>query len=156
MNPFDQLLIDKVFSPACGRLEHGLGVGRWRAALESLLGSMVVYVAAVAMELAMASPDQPVFVILLRALAWLLILDRARRLCCRQAGSSIGVQSARLREWPFRTALAAMVPLSLTYVSTWANAFYSLSLLLLVTHLYLKACESPPPEPRGRLAFDLT
>jgi hypothetical protein len=151
----DDILIAKVASPAVGWLEHKLGINQWRASMEALNGSVAFYMAAVTFELATAGPQTPAFIVLLRALAWLLILEKVRRIAWRQASSSIGVQTARLREWPFRVALTAMMPLSLCYASQASNLLYSASLVLLTCHLYLKASDTPPPEPSGRLAFNL-
>lgn len=152
---FDDILIARIASPACGWMEHRLGIGQWRASLEVLNGSLAFYVAAVAFDLATTSANEPLFTIMLRALGWLLILEHVRRIACRQAGSSLGVQTARLREWPFRVALTLMLPISLAYASQASNLLYSVSLLLLTCHFYLKASDTPPPEPKGRLAFNL-
>ena len=155
MGTIDDLLIEKVTSPLTGWLQHRLGVSQWRASFESLNGSTVFYIAAVALELAAKGPFDGIFVTLLRALVWLLILDFVRRVACRQAASSVGIRTARVREWLFRTILVAMLPLSLSYAQGgWDNVCYSASLLLLVCHLYFKASDAPPPEPKGRLAFD--
>jgi hypothetical protein len=155
MGTIDDLLIERVSSPLTGWLQHRLGVSQWRASLESLNGSTVVYIAAVALELAAKGPFDGLFVTLLRALVWLLILDFVRRVACRQAASSVGIRTARVREWLFRTILVAVLPLSLYYAQGgWDNVCYSVSLMLLVCHLYFKASDAPPPEPKGRLAFD--
>ncbi len=154
MGTIDDLLIERIASPATGWLQHRLGVGQWRASIESLNGSTVFYVVGVALELAAAGPEDAVFVTLLRALVWLLVLDFIRRVAYRQAASSVGVRTARLREWLFRTILVAVLPLSLLYAQAWDNLCYSASLALLVCHLYFKASDAPPPEPKGRLAFN--
>ena len=154
MGTIDDLLIERFYSPLAGWLEHRLGVGKWRASLESLNGSIVFYLSAVALEIAGKGPQDGIFVTLLRALVWLLILDGVRRLARRQAASSVGARTARLREWIFRTILVAMLPLSLYYAGGGAtNLCYSVSLTLLICHLYFKASDAPPPEPRGRPAF---
>ena len=154
MGTIDDILIDRVYSPLTGWLQHRVGVSQWRASFESLNGSTVVYVAGVALELAAKGPYDGIFITLLRALVWLLILDFIRRVACRQAASSVGMRTARVREWLFRTILVAVLPLSLYYAQTWDNLCYSASLMLLICHLYFKASDAPPPEPRGRLAFD--
>ncbi len=154
MGTIDDLLIERISSPLTGWLQHRLGVGQWRASIESLNGSTVVYVAGVALELAAAGPEDAIYVTLLRALVWLLVLDFIRRVAYRQAASSVGVRTARLREWLFRTILVAVLPASLLYAQAWDNLCYSASLLLLVCHLYIKASDAPPPEPKGRLAFN--
>ena len=154
MNRFDDTLIETVTSPACGWLQHRLGICQWRASIECLNGSVGFYLLGVALEIAGKGPYDGIFVTMLRALVWLLILDRVRRLAYRQAASSVGTRTARVKEWVFRTILAAMLPLSLCYADGWNNLCYSASLLLLVCHLYLKASDAPPPEPKGRLAYN--
>ena len=154
MGTLDDLLIDRFWSPLTGWLQHRLGVGQWRASFESLNGSIVCYVAAVGLEIAGKGAHDGIFVTMLRALVWLLILDWVRRHASRQAASSVGARTARLREWIFRTILVAMLPLSLSYASNWTNFCYSASLLLLICHLYFKASDAPPPEPKGRFAFN--
>lgn len=152
MNHVDTLLIEKISSPLCGWLRHRLGICQWRASLESLNGSIAFYVAATAFEIAGKGPSDGVFVTMLRTLFWLLILESVRRVARRQAASSLGVQTARMREWLFRLALVTMLPISLCYAHGLKGLFYSLSLTLLIAHFYLKASDAPPPEPRGRLA----
>ena len=154
MTCFDDALIDKVASPLCGWLRHRLGLCQWRASIECLNGSAAFYLAAVAFEVAGKGPYDGIFATLLRALVWLMILDGIRRLAYRQAASSVGVRTARVREWQFRTILAVMLPVSLCYADGWNHLLYSTSLALLVAHLYLKASDTPPPEPRGRFALD--
>ena len=154
MGTIDDLLIEKIYSPLTGWMQHRLGVSQWRAAIESLNGSTVFYVAGVALELAAKGPYDGIFVTLLRALVWLLVLDFVRRVAYRQAASSVGIRTARVREWVFRTILVAVLPLSLIYAQAWDNLCYSASLLLLVCHLYFKASDAPPPEPKGRLAYN--
>ena len=154
MGTIDDLLIERFYSPLAGWLEHRLGVSRWRAAIESLNGSLFFYIVAVALQIAGKGPEDAVFAILLRALVWLLILDGVRRLAYRQGASSVGVRTARVREWIFRTILVAMLPLSLYYASGGlTNLCYSISLTLLICHLYFKASDAPPPEPKGRFAY---
>lgn len=150
--PVDDVLIDKVYSPLAGRLRHAFGLCQWRLAIECLNGSVVLYVGAVALEIAAKGIRDGIFVTMLRALVWLLIMDRVRRLAHRQAASSIGTSSARMRERLFRIVLVGVLPLSLYYVSGWSSLLYSASLALLICHLYFKAADTPPPEPRGRLA----
>ena len=154
MGTIDDLLIEKISSPLTGWMQHRLGVSQWRAAIESLNGSTIFYVAGVALELTAKGPYDGIFVTLLRALIWLLVLDFARRVAYRQAASSVGIRTARVREWVFRTILVAVLPLSLLYAQAWDNLCYSASLLLLVCHLYFKASDVPPPEPKGRLAYN--
>ncbi|HEX8639596.1 MAG TPA: hypothetical protein VF704_00410 [Allosphingosinicella sp.] len=153
MGRIDDLLIERIASPATGWLQHRLGIGQWRASFECLNGSIVFYVAAVALEIAGKGPYDGIFATMLRALFWLLIMDAVRRVACRQAASSVGTRTARVREWIFRLALVAMLPVSLLYAHGWHNLCYSAALLLLICHLYLKASDAPPPEPKGRLAY---
>ena len=152
MNRVDDLLIEKISSPACGWLEHRLGVSQWRASLECLNGSVGFYLAAVALEIAGKGPTDGIFAIMLRALVWLLILESVRRHAHRQAASSVGTRTARVREWLFRLVLATMLPVSLCYAHDLKSLLYSISLTFLIGHLYLKASDAPPPEPRGKLA----
>lgn len=153
MQRIDESLIDKLSAPLAGLLLERFGICQWRAALECLNGSTVLYVAAVALEIAGKGVADGIFATMLRALVWLLILDRARAVARRQAVSSIGGSSARMREWLFRLVLACALPLSLCFVHDWATLLYSVSLALLVCHLYLKAADLPPPSVSGRLAF---
>lgn len=152
MHRLDDLLIDRIFSPLAGRLQRGLGLCPRTAALECLNGSIVFYLAGTALEIAAKGPADGIFATMLRALLWLMIFDGLRRIGLRQAASPVGVRTARAREWIFRLALAAMLPISLCFALGWPNLAYSASLLLLTCHLYLKASDAPPPEPRGRLA----
>lgn len=155
MGNIDDILIERVWSPAAGWVQHRLGVGPWPMAIECLNGSVAFYVAAVALQIAGMGPQDGIFVTLLRATAWLLVMDWVRRHAYRQAASSVGVRTARVREWMFRLALLFMLPLSLCYADQWHNFLYSGSLLLLVCHLYWKASDAPPPpETKRRYAFN--
>lgn len=149
----DEVLLRKVYSPIAGHLRHRFGLCQWRVAIECLNGSVAFYLSAVALEIAAKGIRDGIFVTMLRALVWLLIMDRVRRLAHRQAASSIGTSSARLREWLFRIVLVGVLPLSLWYISGWSSALYSVSLALLICHLYFKAADTPPPMPKGRLAY---
>ena len=149
----DNLLIEKIFSPAAGWLEHRLGLGQWRVALECLNGHVAFYVAATALAIAGKGLGDAIFADLLAALAWLGIMAVVRRAAHRQAGSSQGVQTARLGEWHFRAIFLVMLPVSLCYVRDLASLLYTASLALLIAHLYFKACDSPPPEPKAKRAF---
>jgi hypothetical protein len=153
MSGIDEILIGRLFSPAAGWLEHRLGLGRWRVAIECLNGHVACYLAGVAFAIAGKGARDGIFVDLLAALLWLCIMEAVRRAALRQAGSSVGVQTARLREQHFRYIFLVMLPVSLCYVESWAGGFYAASLALLVAHLYFKACDAPPPERRGRLAL---
>jgi hypothetical protein len=153
VNRLDETLLSAVFAPAAGWAEHRLGVGQWKLAIEALNGHVAFYLAAVALTIAGKGPEDAIFVNLVVALAWLLLMEAVRRVARRQAGSSIGVQTARLREWHFRLILLAMLPVSLVYVKGWSNFCYTASLFLLLCHLCFKACDSPPTMGRRKLAF---
>jgi hypothetical protein len=89
----------------------------------------------------------------LKGVGWLLIMDFARRVAHRQAGSSLGMQSARLGEWLLRLILVGMLPVSLLYVKGGASFCFTLSLLFLISHLYFKASDTPPPKSLRKLAY---
>ena len=148
----DDLALTKVFSPLAGWAEHRLGLGQWRISLECLNGHLAFYLGGLALSIGGKGLDDGIFADVLVALAWLLLMEGARRVACRQAGSSLGVQTARMREWLFRVVLLVSLPISVARIDELANAFYSASLLLLICHLYFKACDSPPPQGRRRLA----
>jgi hypothetical protein len=154
MSTIDDVLIEKVYSPLSGWFEQRLGIGQWRVSIECLNGSVAFYIAGVAFEVAAKGPRDGIFITLLRALAWLLILEGIRRRAYRQASSSMGMRTARTGEWLFRLVLVGMLPLSLYYADGWNNLCYSASLALLACHFYFEAADAPPPEPRGRLAFN--
>jgi hypothetical protein len=154
VNPLDDLAIAKFFSPVAGWAEHRLGLGQWRIALECLNGHVAFYLAGLAFSLTGKGMADGTFASLLVALAWLLLMEGVRRIAYRQAGSSLGVQTARMREWHFRLILLVSLPLSVSRIDGLATACYSVSLLLLVCHLYFKACDAPPPQGRRRLAFN--
>jgi len=149
----DDLALAKIFSPIAGWAEHRLGIGQWCVSLECLNGHLVFYLAGVAFSIGGKGMTDGIFANLLVALAWLLLMEAARRIACRQAGSSLGVQTARMREWLFRVILLISLPISVSRIDQLANAFYSVSLFLLVCHLYFKACDSPPPQGRRDLAW---
>lgn len=152
MTRVDEFLIERLFSPAAGWLEHRLGLGQWRIALECLNGHLAFYLAGTALTVAGKGREDAIFADLLAALAWLGIMALVRRAAHRQAGSSQGVQSARLGEWHFRAIFLVMLPLSLSYARDLAGFFYAAALALFVAHLYFKACDAPPPQPRrGRI-----
>ncbi|HYE28828.1 MAG TPA: hypothetical protein VEA61_11445 [Allosphingosinicella sp.] len=153
MSRIDDLAIAKVFSPLAGWAEHRLGLGQWRLSLECLNGHIAFYLAGLALSIAGKGMADGIFASLLIALAWLLLMEAVRRVAYRQAGSSLGVQTARMREWHFRLILLVSLPISISRAEELANACYSVSLLLLLCHLYFKACDSPPPQGRRRLAW---
>jgi hypothetical protein len=151
MEMFDQVLIDRVFSPLAGWLHHRFGVSQWRLSLECLNGNVAFYLVGIALSIAGKGMNDGIFIDLLRGAGWLLIVDFARRVALRQAASSIGVQSARMGEWLIRIVLIAAVPLSLLTVRGVTSLCFTISLLFLVLHLYFKASDTPPPEPRRKL-----
>ena len=153
MTRIDDLLIERVFAPLAGSLQHRLGVSQWRAAIECLNGHVACYLAGVAFAVAGKGVRDAIFADLLAAFFWLALIEFVRRAAFRQAGSSMGVQTARLGEQHFRYIFLLMVPVSLYYVEGWAGGFYALSLALLAGHLYFKACDPPPPQRKRRLAF---
>lgn len=153
MTKIDDLAISRLFSPLAGWAEHRLGLGQWRIALECLNGHIAFYLAGLAFSLAGKGMNDGIFASLLIGLAWLLLMEMVRRVACRQAGSSLGIQTARLREWHFRLILLVSLPISVSRIDELANASYSVSLLLLLCHLYFKACDSPPPQGRRKLAW---
>ena len=153
MQRVDDYLIERLFSPAAGWLENRLGLGQWRMALECLNGHVAFYLAGVAFTVAEKGLRDGIFADLLAALVWLLIMEAVRRAALRQSASSLGVQTARLGERHFRYIFVAMSALSACYVESWASGCYAASLLLLLAHLYFKACDAPPPERRKSFGF---
>jgi hypothetical protein len=149
----DDLALSKLFSPLAGWAEHRLGIGQWQVSLECLNGHLVFYLAGLAFSIGGQGLTDGIFANLLIGLAWLLLMEAARRVARQQAGSSLGVQTARMREWLFRVILLVSLPISVSRIDELANAFYSLSLFLLLCHLYFKACDSPPPQRRRDLAW---
>ncbi|HEX8193295.1 MAG TPA: hypothetical protein VF552_10385 [Allosphingosinicella sp.] len=153
MTRIDEALIERVFSPLSGWLEHELGLGRWRAAIECLNGHVAFYLGGIALGIARKGPGDAIFSDLLSGLFWLGIMEAVRRAAFRQAGSSMGVQSARLGEWHLRTILLLMLPASLLFVRDAASFCYTASLAFLLAHFYLKASDTPPPQRGTKLAF---
>ena len=154
MSGVDEILIARLFSPLAGWLQHRLGIGQWRAAIECLNGHIAFYLAGVAFSIAGKGMRDGIFAELIGALVWLAIMEAVRRAALRQAGSSLGVQTARMGEWHFRGILIVMLPLSLFYVEGWSSGFYAGSLALLLAHLYFKACDTPPPSRKRSLALN--
>ena len=153
MTNIDEILIARLYSPVAGWVEARFGVNQWRLSIECLNGNIAFYLAGIAFSIASKDMNDGIFIDLLKGLCWLLIMEFARRVTYRQAASSMGIQTARMREWSVRLILTAMLPLSLLYASEWANICYTISLLFLISHLYFKASDAPPPAPRGKLAF---
>jgi hypothetical protein len=149
----DDILIDRVFSPCAGWLKHHFGICQWRLSIACIDVSMAAYVAGIAVSIAPKGMRDGIFVDLLSATLWLLIMSMVRDRAHRQAASSLGVQTARLGEWIFRTVLLAMLPLSLFAAVEGNGICYPLSLLFLLVHLYFKAADTPPPRGRRQLAY---
>jgi hypothetical protein len=146
----DEILLSRFYSPIAGWVQHRFGLNQWRLSLECLNGNIAFYLAGIAFSIAGKGMADGIFIDLLRGVAWLLIMDFARRVTYRQAASSMGVQSARMREWFVRLVLIAAVPFSLWNVRGWASLCFTIALLLLVSHLYFKASDTPPPERRRK------
>lgn len=153
MTMLDEILIHRVYSPIAGWVQHRFGVSQWKLSLECLNGNVIFYLAGIAFSIAGKGINDGIFVDLLRGIGWLLIMDCARRAAHRQAASSLGVQSARIGEWFVRLVLIAAVPISLLHVKGWSSFCFAVSLLLLVSHLYFKASDTPPPRRRGKLTY---
>jgi hypothetical protein len=149
----DEILIARFFSPVAGWFESHFGISKWRLSIECLNGNIAFYLAGIALTIAAKGMNDGIFIDLLKGLMWLLIMDFARRVTYRQAASSLGVQTARMREWSLRVILTAMLPLSLLHAKGLAGVCFSFSLLFLVLHLYFKASDAPPPQVRRKLAF---
>jgi hypothetical protein len=154
VNSLDDIIIGRIFSPFTGWVQHRFGVDQWRLSLFSLDGSIAFYLAGIAFTIARKGANDGIFSDLLAAMGWLAIMSFARAIALRQASSSMGVQSARLGEWFFRSLLTVSFPLSLSYVNGWSSFFFSGSLFFLIAHLYFKACDAPPPERTRKLAFN--
>jgi hypothetical protein len=149
----DDIIIARVFSPFAGWMQHRFGVSQWKLAMICLDGCIAFYLGGVAFSIAFKGMADGIFADLLAAIAWLGIMTFARNLAYRQASSSMGVQSARLGEWLFRTLLTISLPLSFLYATGWNKLSFSVSLVFLIAHLYFKACDTPPPEQTRNLAF---
>lgn len=154
MTPFDTAIIEKVFTPITGWVNERFGVDQWRLAIECLNGTVAFYLAGVALTIAAKGVSDGIFTDLIAAFVWLAVMDFIRRAAYRQAASSLGRQTARMREWLFRVVLLSMLPLSLCYVRGWSSFCYTTALALLVAHLYFKASDAPPPEQRRKLAWN--
>ena len=148
----DDILIHRLYSPLVGWLHHRFGICKWRLSIECLNGTTAFYLAGIAFTIAGKRMTDAIFIDLLKGFGWLLIMDFARRVAYRQAASSIGGQSARMGEWMVRLILSAMLPVSLLFVKGWASFCFTTSLLLLISHLYFKASDTPPPKASRKLA----
>lgn len=153
MTPFDNAIIEKVFTPITGWVNSRFGVDQWRLAMECLNGTIAFYLAGVALTIARKGMADGIFVDLLSAILWLFVMDWIRKAALRQAASSLGHQTARMREWLFRHLLVGILPLSLYYADGLDDLCHSMSLVLFIAHLYFKSCDTPPPQRKTRLAF---
>jgi hypothetical protein len=155
MSAVDRFLIEKVFTPVVGWVQHRAGVDQWRLSLECLNGTIAFYLAGIALTIARKGMADGIFVDLLAATLWLAVMQFVRSVALRQAGSSIGRQTARFQESVFRHLLIGILPLSLYYVRGLDNFCHSVSLMLFIAHLYFKTCDTPPPKHQGKrqLAF---
>jgi hypothetical protein len=153
VNTIDDILITRVFSPLTGWMQHRFGVSQWRLSLVCLDGNIAFYLAGVAFTIAGKGMADGIFADLLAAFAWLGAMTFVRNVAYRQAGSSMGVQTARLGEWLFRTVLTTALPLSLMHVTGLSGLCFSVSLLFLIAHLYFKASDTPPPQATRKLAY---
>ncbi|HEX8400426.1 MAG TPA: hypothetical protein VF628_01840 [Allosphingosinicella sp.] len=152
MTPFDTALIEKVYSPITGWVTDRFGVDQWRLAMECLNGTIALYLAGVALTIAGKGIEDGIFTDLVAAFVWLAVMDLVRRAAQRQAASSLGRQTARMRESIFRHLLVAIVPLSLYYADGVDDLCHTASLLFFISHLYFKSCDSPPPQRRLQFA----
>jgi hypothetical protein len=149
----DDILINRIYSPLAGWVQHRFGLSQWRLSLECLNGNIAFYLAGIAFTIAGKGAMDGIFIDLLKGVGWLLIMDFARRAAYRQAASSIGVQSARMGEWLLRLILVGMLPVSLLHVRGGASFCFTVSLLFLISHLYFKASDTPPPKSLRRLVY---
>jgi hypothetical protein len=154
VNSLDDIIIERVFSPLTGWVQHRFGICQWRLSMFCLDGSIAFYLAGIAFTIARKGANDGIFTDLLAAMGWLAVMTFARNIAMRQANSSLGVQSARLGEWFFRCLLTVSFPLSLWHVNGWNSFCFSMSLFFLIAHLYFKACDAPPPERTRRIAYN--
>ena len=153
MTRFDTIIIEKLFTPITGWVSAHLGVDQWRLALECLNGTIAFYLCGVALTIAGKGMGDGIFVDLLSAMVWLLVMDWIRKTALRQAASSLGRQTARMREALFRHLLLGILPLSLYYAEGLDDLCHSMSLVLFIAHLYFKSCDTPPPQRRTQFAY---
>ncbi len=153
MTPIDTAIIEKVYSPITGWVNQRFGVDQWRLAIECLNGTVAFYLAGVALTIAGKGMADGIFTDLIAAFVWLAVMDWIRRAAYRQASSSLGRQTARMRESIFRHILVGILPLSLYYADGLDDLCHTVSLVFFISHLYFKSCDSPPPRRRTQLAF---
>lgn len=153
MTPFDTALIEKVYSPITGWVNARFGIDQWRLAIECLNGTVAFYLAGVALTIAGKGAEDGIFADLLSGFLWLVVMDWVRKAAYRQAASSLGRQTARMRESFFRHVAVGLLPLSLFYADGLNDLCHTASLVFFISHLYFKSCDSPPPRRRSQLAW---
>ena len=149
----DELIIQRIYSPLSGAIGHRLGLDQWRLSIECLNGFAVFYLGGLALKIAGKGINDAIFVDLLSAMLWLGIIRFARGLAHRQAASSMGHQSARLGEALFRQILVGLLPLSIYAIHGLGSFCQTLALVCLISHLYFKASDMPPPRRTRQLAW---
>ena len=149
----DDFIIERVYGPVAGVFEHRLGLDQWRLSLECLNGFLVFHLAGLALKLAGKGMEDAIFIDLLSATLWLGVIQFARGVAHRQARSSLGRQSARLGEWLFRHILIGLLPLSIWSIHGLGSLCQTVALVCLISHLYFKACDTPPPRRTRALAW---
>ena len=90
----DEILIDRLYSPLVGWLQHRFGINQWRVSIECLNGNIALYLAGIAFTIADKGVADGIFIDLLKGFGWLVIMDFARRVAYRQAASSIVIPEA--------------------------------------------------------------
>lgn len=153
MTPIDTLIRERIYTPVTGWIAHRFGVDQWRLSIECLNGSTAFYLAGVALTIAGKGVTDAIFVDLLGAMVWLSFMTMVRRAALRQAGSSMGQQTAVMSEWLFRHIVVGILPLSIYYVRGLDNLCHTVSLVFFISHLYFKTCDIPPPRRKRQLAF---
>jgi hypothetical protein len=153
MTPFDTAIIEKVYTPVTGWVNSRFGVDQWRLAIECLNGTIAFYLAGVALTIASKGMGDAIFTDLIAAFVWLMVMEFIRKAAYRQASSSLGRQTARMRESIFRHILVGIVPLSLYYCEGVDDLCHTISLLFFISHLYFKSCDMPPPQRKVQFAY---
>jgi hypothetical protein len=153
MTPFDTAIIEKLYTPVTGWVNSRFGVDQWRLAIECLNGTIAFYLAGVALTIASKGMGDAIFTDLIAAFVWLMVMEFIRKAAYRQASSSLGRQTARMRESIFRHILVGIVPLSLYYCEGVDDLCHTISLLFFISHLYFKSCDMPPPQRKVQFAY---
>ena len=153
MTPFDTAIIEKLYTPVTGWVNSRFGVDQWRLAIECLNGTIAFYLAGVALTIASKGMGDAIFTDLIAAFVWLMVMEFIRKAAYRQASSSLGRQTARMRESIFRHILVGIVPLSLYYCEGVDDLCHTISLLFFISHLYFKSCDTPPPQRKVQFAY---